>query len=265
MNRYAGRTVLITGSGRGIGRATALRLAREGAAVAVLDIDSEPADAVAREIVALGRAAVALVGDIAEEGAAARLVEAAGKALGPLDVLVNNAALAGRHTLEATEPEGWDAEFAVTLRAAYSFCRAVLPGMAARGRGAIVNVASVNALSALANPAYSAAKAGLLALTRQIAVEYGPRGIRANAVSPGTIHTDNASWQARLRRDPDVFAKLERWYPVGRVGKPDDIAAAIAYLAADEAGFVNGTNLVVDGGLLAGSAPMIEVLATGAD
>ncbi|MEZ5863847.1 MAG: SDR family oxidoreductase [Geminicoccaceae bacterium] len=137
--------------------------------------------------------------------------------------------------------------------------------MAERGRGAIVSVASVNALSALANPAYSAAKAGLLALTRQIAVEYGPRGIRANAVSPGTIHTDHPSWQARVARDPDVFEKLARWYPVGRVGRPDDIAAAIAYLAADEASFVNGTNLVVDGGLLAGSAQMIEVLTTGAD
>ena len=265
MNRYAEKAALITGSGRGIGRATALRLAGEGAAVAVLDIDRAPADAVVEEIRALGRTAVALVGDIAEEGAAARHVAAAEEALGPLDVLVNNAAMAGNHTLAATEPEGWDAEFAVTLRAAYAFCRAVLPGMAARGRGAIVNVASVNALSALANPAYSAAKAGLLALTRQIAVEYGPRGIRANAVSPGTIHTDHPSWRARLERDPDVFEKLERWYPVGRVGRPDDIAAAIAYLAADEAGFVNGTNLVVDGGLLAGSAPMIEVLTTGAD
>ncbi len=265
MNRYAGRTVLITGSGRGIGRATALRLAREGAAVAVLDIDSEPAHEVARMIAEMGRTAVALVGDIADDDAGERHVRAAEKALGPLDVLVNNAARAGRGTLEATEPDGWDAEFAVTLRAAYNFCRAVLPGMAERGRGAIVSVASVNALSALANPAYSAAKAGLLALTRQIAVEYGPRGVRANAVSPGTIHTDHPSWQARVARDPDVFEKLARWYPVGRVGKPDDIAAAIAYLAADEAGFVNGTNLVVDGGLLAGSAQMIEVLTTGAD
>jgi NAD(P)-dependent dehydrogenase (short-subunit alcohol dehydrogenase family) len=265
LNRYAGRTVLITGSGRGIGRATALRLAKEGAAVAVLDIDSDPAHDVARKIADMGRKAVALVGDIAEDDAGERLVREAEKALGPLDVLVNNAAMAGRGTLEATEPDGWDAEFAVTLRAAYNFCRAVLPGMAERGRGAIVSVASVNALSALANPAYSAAKAGLLALTRQIAVEYGPRGIRANAVSPGTIHTDHPSWQARLARDPDVFEKLARWYPVGRVGQPDDIAAAIAYLAADEAGFVNGTNLVVDGGLLAGSAQMIEVLTTGAD
>jgi NAD(P)-dependent dehydrogenase (short-subunit alcohol dehydrogenase family) len=132
--------------------------------------------------------------------------------------------------------------------------------MVARGNGVIVNVGSVNGLLTLGNPGYSAAKAGLLNLTRSLATEYGPKGIRANMVSPGTIRTGSPSWQKRLARDPQVFDKLARWYPVGRVGRPDDIAAAIAFLAADEAGFVNGANLVVDGGLTAGMAPMIEEL-----
>ena len=106
--------------------------------------------------------------------------------------------------------------------------------------------------------AYSAANAGLLQFMRAIAVEYGPKGIRANAVSPGSVKTANRSWTIRQQKDPQVFDKLAKWYPVGRVGKPEDIAAAIAFLAADEAAFVNGANLVVDGGLTAGLAPMIQ-------
>jgi NAD(P)-dependent dehydrogenase (short-subunit alcohol dehydrogenase family) len=113
------------------------------------------------------------------------------------------------------------------------------------------------------NPAYSAAKAGLLSMTRSIATEYGPKGIRCNAVSPGTVQTENSSWKRRVAEDPKIFEKLNRWYPVGRVGQPDDIAAAIAFLAADEAAFVNGTNLVVDGGVTAGMAPMIKELIPG--
>jgi NAD(P)-dependent dehydrogenase (short-subunit alcohol dehydrogenase family) len=141
-------------------------------------------------------------------------------------------------------------------------CRAVLPGMVERGRGVIVSVASVNGLMCFGNPAYSAAKAGLLNLTQSIAVEYGPKGVRANAVSPGSVRTENRSWTSRLERDPQLFEKLARWYPVGRVGKPEDIAAAIAFLAADEAAFVNGANLVVDGGLTAGMGPMARELET---
>ena len=254
MTRFSGKTVLVTGGGRGIGRAICLRLANEGAAVAVADRDDEPARSVVQEIAALGRTAVALNVDVTDPAAVSRMVEHCEKALGPLHVLVNNAAAAHAPTIDATEIADWDVELGVTLRAAYLCMKAVLPGMVERG-GAIVAIGSVNGRVYAGNPAYSAAKAGLVMWVKAMAVEYGARSIRTNLVSPGTIRTGNPTWTAREARDPDIFAKLARWYPVGRVGVPEDIAAAVAYLASDEASFVNGAELVVDGGLTAGMGP----------
>jgi NAD(P)-dependent dehydrogenase (short-subunit alcohol dehydrogenase family) len=258
--RYADKVVLITGAGRGIGRATALRLASEGATVAVLDRDGAAAEETVAALGEIGARALALSADITDQAALETALATAEAAFGRIDVLVNNAARALKGNLAQTTPEDWLSEMAGTLNGAYFVTRLVLPGMALRGKGAIVNVGSVNGLVALGNPGYSAAKAGLLNFTKALATEYGPKGIRANMVSPGTIQTGSPSWQKRLARDPQVFEKLARWYPVGRVGRPDDIAAAIAFLAADEAAFVNGANLVVDGGLTAGLAPMIEEL-----
>lgn len=258
MTRFIAKTVLVTGGGRGIGRATCLRLAQEGAAVAVVDRDLEPAQAVVREIVKTGRTAVALQADVTRADAARAMVRDAEKALGPLSVLVNNAAATSATTIEATEEADWDVEFDVTLRAAYLSMKAVLPGMVERGKGAIVAIGSVNGRVYVGNPAYSAAKAGLAMWVKAMAVEYGPQGIRTNMVSPGSIRTENRSWTERIARDPEIFDKLARWYPVGRVGTPDDIAAAVAFLASDEAGFVNGAELVVDGGLTAGMGPFVK-------
>jgi NAD(P)-dependent dehydrogenase (short-subunit alcohol dehydrogenase family) len=260
MNRYADKVVLITGAGRGIGRATAERLASEGAALAILDRDEAAADQAAAALRESSANALALTADITDRAALEGAIEQTLKTFGRIDVLVNNAARALKGNLEQTTPEDWAAELAGTLTGAFLVTRLVLPGMVAQGRGAIVNIGSVNGLLALGNPGYSAAKAGLLNFTKALATEYGPKGIRANMVSPGTVRTESPSWQKRLARDPQVFEKLARWYPVGRVGRPDDIAAAIAFLAADEAAFVNGANLVVDGGLTAGLAPMIEEL-----
>jgi NAD(P)-dependent dehydrogenase (short-subunit alcohol dehydrogenase family) len=258
--RFVDKVVLITGAARGIGRATALRLASEGAAIAVLDRDGAAASEAAAALREAGANALALSADITDRAAVEGAIEQALKTFGRIDVLVNNAARALKGNLAQTTPEDWEKELAGTLSGAFLMTRPVLPDMALRGRGVIVNVGSVNGLLALGNPAYSAAKAGLLNFTKALAVEYGPKGIRANMVSPGTIRTESPSWQKRLARDPEVFEKLARWYPVGRVGRPEDIAAAIAFLAADEAAFVNGANLVVDGGLTAGIAPMIEEL-----
>lgn len=260
MTRYEGKAALVTGGAGGIGGAIARRLAEEGAAVGVLDRRRKEAAATAAAIQAAGGRALALTADIADPASVEAALAAMTGALGAPDVLVNNAALAIKGDLENTALADWRAEIEINLDGQFICAKGVLPGMVARGRGAIVNIGSVNGLMALGNPAYSAAKAGLLAFTRSLAVEYGPKGVRANMVSPGTVETDIETWRIRRRKNPKIFAQLARWYPVGRVGRPGDIAAAVAFVAADEASFVNGTNLVVDGGLTAGLPLMIEEL-----
>ena len=182
------------------------------------------------------------------------------EAWGGLDILINNAAFTIKGSIAQTEPTDWDREVEICLKGPYLCARAVLPAMVEQGGGVIVNVASVNGLTALGNPAYSAAKAGLINFTKSLAVEYGPKGVRANVVSPGTVRTDAPTWRIRQEKDPQVFEKLARWYPVGRVGTPEDIANAVAFLASDEAAFVSGANLAVDGGLTAGMPVMIKEL-----
>jgi len=250
MKRYEGKTALVTGGANGIGRATVRRLAAEGASLLVLGREKETAEEVAKEVG--GRALVADVTDTAALDTVLRDVEA--------DVLVANAGGTMASSHEMLTADLFRLEIDLNLEAAYRVTKAVLPSMITKGRGALVYIASVNGLFHVGNPGYSAAKAGLINLMRTLAVEYGPRGIRANCVSPGTIDTGNKSWARRRQRDPNIMATLTKWYPVGRVGRAEDIAAAVAFLAADEAGFVNGANLVVDGGLTAGIAPMIAEL-----
>ncbi len=260
MIRFGGRVAIVTGGGAGIGRTTAQRLAAEGAAVLLTDIDAAAAESCVAAIAGAGGQAAASVGSVTDTTAAEEAVALAVARFGAVDVLVNNAAFTAAATLADCAPADWDREFAVTLRGAFLFARAALPHMIARGRGVIINIGSVNGLLYLGNPAYSAAKAGLLSLTRSLAVEAGPRGVRTNMVSPGSVRTDNNTWVERQRRDPAIFEKLARWYPVGRVGTPADIAASVCFLASDDAGFINGANLVVDGGLTAGMGVMAQEL-----
>jgi NAD(P)-dependent dehydrogenase (short-subunit alcohol dehydrogenase family) len=192
-----------------------------------------------------------------------KAIAAAKSHFGSLDLLVNNAAFTIKSTIAETSSEDWDVEMDATLKGAFLFSRAALPVMVRQGHGAIVNIGSVNALRYFGNPAYSAAKAGLLNLTQSIATEYGGDGIRANMVSPGTIRTNAPAWVARQKKNPGLFKKLARWYPIGRIGEPEDIAAAVAYLGSDEAGFVTGTNLIVDGGLTAGMGLMVDEMTSG--
>jgi NAD(P)-dependent dehydrogenase (short-subunit alcohol dehydrogenase family) len=152
----------------------------------------------------------------------------------------------------------WDRDVAVVLKSVFLCSQAVLPSMIERKRGVIVNISSVNALTALGNEAYSAAKAGMINLTQGIAVRYGAHGIRCNAIAPGTVRTP--IWQERIDRDPVVFQRLVKWYPLGRVGEPEDIANATMFLASDEASWITGAVLPVDGGLLAGNYRMTREL-----
>jgi NAD(P)-dependent dehydrogenase (short-subunit alcohol dehydrogenase family) len=249
MTRLDGKAVLVTGGGSGIGRAICRRFAADGAAVVVADVIGERAEEVAAEIE--GRAVQA---DVSVADDVTRMVNAAGR----IDVLVNNAGGGMADDLLEIDEDEWDLDVDVNLKSAFLCSKAVLPGMIERGAGVIVNIASVNGMAFFANEPYSAAKAGLINLTRSMAVRYGRHGIRAVAIAPGTIRTP--LWQERVDKEPAIFERLVRWYPLRRVGEPEDVAAAAAFLASDDAAWITGEVLRVDGGLLAGNAQMAREL-----
>lgn len=256
--RFKDRVVIVTGAGSGIGRVMAQRFAGEGAKVAVVDWLADTAGAVTAEIAKAGGEAVAIRADVSQAREVNSMVAEAEARLGPVAVLVNNAAIADGDDVLQIDDATWDRDVSVVLKSVFLCSKAVLPSMIERRGGVIVNITSVNGLSALGNEAYSAAKAGVINLTQGIAVRYGEHGIRCNAIAPGTIRTP--IWQERVDRDPAVFRRLVKWYPLGRVGEPDDIANAAMFLASDEAGWITGTVLRVDGGLLAGNARMTREL-----
>lgn len=261
MGRFDGQVAIVTGSGSGIGQAIAVRLAEEGAAICVADVDLPSAEGTASTIRDLGHSALARRVDVTDRTGVVDAVAWTEDQLGPVDVLVNNAAVCNDTALLELTEEDWDRDVDVTLKGSFFCAQAVLPGMVARGTGSIVNLGSVNGFHYLGNDAYSAAKAGLISLTRSLAVRYGRYGVRTNMVAPGTIRT--AAWDPRLARNPAVLDELVKWYPLGRVGTVDDVAAAVAFLASHEASWITGTVLTVDGGLLAGNAPMVaDILDT---
>lgn len=258
MSRHANTVALVTGAGHGIGRAIALRLASEGAAVTVLEINEEWGRETARQLRAAGAPAHFVKADIAKfEEVEAAFAEAAAT-LGPISLLVNNAAFTEAGTHAGISLDAWHREIEVNLNGTYHCIRAAVPLMQAQGGGTIVNISSVNALRYFGNPSYSAAKAGIISLTQSVASEFGRDGIRCNAVCPGSVRTDNITWTIRQRRDPQVFEKLARWYPLGRVAEPEDIAKAVAFLGSEEASYITGAVLPVDGGLTAGMNVMID-------
>jgi NAD(P)-dependent dehydrogenase (short-subunit alcohol dehydrogenase family) len=252
------KTALITGGGSGIGEAIAWLFAREGAAVAVGDIAANRAERVTSSLVGSGMRAISVVFDVADENAVANAVSRVVNSFGPVDILVNNAGVSLGDDITTIPPEIWDRNLGIVLRGPYLCARAVLPSMIERGSGVILNIASVNGMTGLGEEAYSAAKAGLLNLTQNMAVRYGQFGIRANAISPGTIRTP--IWNERLKEAPDVFESLSAWYPLGRVGEAGDVANAALFLVSDASSFITGVNLPVDGGLTAGSYGMTKNL-----
>jgi NAD(P)-dependent dehydrogenase (short-subunit alcohol dehydrogenase family) len=253
--RLKDRVAIVTGGASGIGKATAFLFAREGARVVVVDLDVEGAQATAAEIEAVGGEAFQVAADVSSEDDVSRAVAAVVERFGGVHLLFNNAGINQadnvRGPIEEQTGEGWDRIFSVNLKGTVLCSKHAVPEIKRCGGGAIVNTASISGLVAVSTHAYSASKAAIMQLTRTMARELGPDGIRVNAIAPGGVETpmvmgprDDVSLDERL----ETMARFAEKTPLGRVGKPEDIARAALYLASDESSFVTGHVLVVDGG-----------------
>jgi len=250
-SRLKGKSAIVTGSATGIGKATAVLFAKEGAQVVVSDVDETGGQQVVNDIKGEGGEAIFVQADISRAEDVQRLVDAAVQTFGRLDVLVNNAAVyRGDGNLMSVPDEIWDQVIAVNLKGTYLCCKFAMARMIESGGGSVVNLSSVNALMGLSLTAYTASKGGVQALTRLLAVEFGPKGVRVNSICPGTIMTENS--RAIYAERPGLEERVTKMYPMGKLGAPIDVAECAVYLASDASAFVTGASLVVDGGLMAG-------------
>lgn len=251
MQRFEGKTVAVTGGGGGIGGATCRRFASEGARVAVLDLNPDAARQVADAIRAAGGQAQAFRCDITDRASVDTAVAAVEERLGPIDVLVNNAGWDVFRPFTRTEPAQWDRLIAINLTGALHMHHAVLPGMAARKAGRIVNIASDAArVGSSGEAVYAACKGGLVAFSKTIAREHARHGITVNVVCPGPTDTALfADYKEGAGNPEKLMEAFTRAIPLGRIGQPDDLPGAIAFFASDDAGFVTGQVLSVSGGL----------------
>jgi len=253
MGRLDGKIAIITGAASGIGKATARRVAAEGARTVIADLDAAGAKQAADEIAAAGGEATAVQVDLGEVESVRAMVRAAVTAYGGLDILHNNAAathLAATKDLpvSAADPDVWDETMRINLRGTMVAIQAAVPHMIARGGGSVINTASGAGLTGdLRNPAYGASKAAVISLTRYVATEFGKQGIRCNAISPGFIVIPEKAGTGREA----VEATMLRHALTPRLGRPEDIAALVVFLACDESAFITGQNICVDGGALA--------------
>ncbi len=252
--RLDGRVSIVTGGAGGIGAAIARAFAAAGSKVAVVDLDGEHSNAVAEDLRGEGWRALGIGADVACEADVLRVVDEVEATFGAVDILCNCAALATGGSIVETSTDAWRRTLAVNLDGPYLFARRVVPTMVERGRGTVVNIASVQGIAALPDSAaYVASKGGLLALTRAMAVDHAPH-VRVNAIAPGSVRTPMLMAGAHAL-DPehaeDVIARWGRGHPMGRVAAPEEVAAAALFLASDAGSMITGACLPVDGGLLA--------------
>jgi NAD(P)-dependent dehydrogenase (short-subunit alcohol dehydrogenase family) len=260
MGDFEGRVALVTGGAMGIGKGIVEAFAREGAAVAIADVDRGAAEALARQVGEAGASALATIGDVSVAADAERMVAEAVESLGRLDVLVNNAGIQPidwYFRVEDTPEEVWDRITGVNLKGTFLMSKYAMPRIRASGGGAVVNIASVQGLQSMPRvPSYAASKGGMLSLTRNMALDYARENIRVNAICPGTIDSEMVRTSARAEGG-DIQANLRRYgafHPLGRLGEPEDIAQAVLFLAGPRAGFITGEHLCVDGGFMAQGA-----------
>lgn len=259
-HRFDGASIIVTGAGRGIGRAIAAAFGREGGRVLLSDVDRLSAEKAAAQIASHGGTCEACQCDVTDAASVQRMVHRAASAHGGVDVLVNNAAVATDAAFERLSESEWDHDVSVCLKGPFLCCQAAIPYLGRSvGGGAIVNVGSVNGLQAVGNEAYSAAKAGLVSLTQNLAVRYGAEHIRVNIIAAGTVRSP--AWDGRLAIDPELLEKVSEFYPLRRVGEPEDVAAACLFLASGEAAWITGAVLCVDGGLTAGRPLLIDAIS----
>jgi meso-butanediol dehydrogenase / (S,S)-butanediol dehydrogenase / diacetyl reductase len=258
---FAGSRVVVTGGGGGIGGAICQRFAAAGAEVIVADQNADAAENVARDIAARGGNSAAWPVDVTDRDAVGRLFVTLGEGESSpaLDVLVNCAARASDTPFDRLPAAEFGHDLTATLTSAFLCIQAALPLLLRSTRDPnVVSVSSVNGLAAFGNEAYSAAKAGLINLTQNLAVRYGPRGVRFNTVAPGTVRTP--IWERRLAASPGLLDRIESLYPLRRVGTPADIAAACVFLASPAASWITGQTLAVDGGITSGHSGLIQAI-----
>jgi NAD(P)-dependent dehydrogenase (short-subunit alcohol dehydrogenase family) len=254
--RLENKVAVVTGGGMGIGRAGALAFAAEGAAVAIVDVNRAAAEAVAAEIQAAGGRAAAVIADVSQRADAERIAAETAQAFGGVDFLLNNAGIQTYGTVTETDEDTWDRTLNINLKGMYLVAKYCIPLMQQRGGGAIVNIASIQALANQRRvAAYAAAKGGVMALTRSMAVDYAADNIRVNSICPGGVDTPMMHWAVGLSAAQDqirnVIEEAGQTYPLGRIAQPEEIARVVVFLCSSDSSFMTGSAVVVDGGYMA--------------